>query len=83
MLSVSNSQTPGTREIPTAHLITTEQAVPLRTLHLLSLLLPQPEEAGSVSPLSTVTAVKPGMVPFIWGGLLGWNPHACNHLPNC
>ena len=46
MLFVSNSQTPGTREIPSAHLITTEQAVPIRTLYLQGMFLPKPEAIG-------------------------------------
>lgn len=49
MLFVSNSQTPGTREIPSVHLITIEQGVPIRTLYLQGMFLPKPEEAESYS----------------------------------
>ena len=51
MLFVSNSQTPGTREIPSAHLIITEQAVPIRTLYLQGMFLPKPEAAGEQRPV--------------------------------
>lgn len=46
MLFVSNSPTPGTREILSAHLITIKQAVPIRTLYFQGLFLPRPEEVG-------------------------------------
>lgn len=81
MLFVSNSQTPGTREIPSAHLIITEQAVPIRTLYLQGMFLPKPEEAGSVIPVSTVTAINLAWSPLSWGRQHGWNPKAWNHLP--
>lgn len=78
MLFVSNSPKPGTREILSAHLITIQQAVPIRTLYFPGLFLPRPEEVGSATPVTTVTAVKTGTVhqAFVLGGL-----HVSNHLP--
>lgn len=78
MLFVSNSPTPGTREILSAHLITIQQAGPIKTLYFQGLFLPRPEEAGSVTLVTTVTTVKTGTIhqALVLGGL-----HVWNHLP--
>lgn len=81
MLFIFNSQTPEIREIPNTHIITIEQAIPIRTLYLQGMFMPKPEEAGAVIPVSTVTAVKPGMVPFILRRT-AWMESSCIESPS-